>query len=295
MKQSSYEKKKQRIAYLFLLPWIIGVVVFFIQPFIESFIYSFSTVNIKPGEVIVEWVGLDNYRKAFLEDPNVKKAIVTSSTSVLYQVPLVTVLSIFVALLLNQKFKGRTFMRAIFFMPVIIAGSMVIPFINGDGFSQAILNGSRGGTMFEVQSITMMLEQAGISKSIVETITKVINDIFNLSWRSGIPILLFLAALQSIPPSFYEVAEIDGANKWMCFWKVTFPMLTPIMMTVIVYTTIDGFIDSGNALVQIIYEASNKLDIPYASALAWINMVITLLIVGVMYQLINRKVSYYVE
>lgn len=295
MKRTSYEAKKQRIAYLFLLPWIIGVIFFFLQPFIQSFIYSFSTVDIKPGEVIVEWIGLENYKRAFLEDPNVKKAIIESSTSVLYQVPLVTIFSMFVATLLNQKFRGRTFMRAIFFMPVIIAGSMVIPFINGDAFSSAILSGTRGSTMFEVHSIGMMLEQAGIGESIVKTITSVINDIFNLSWRSGIPILLFLAALQSIPFSFYEVAEIDGANKWVCFWKVTFPMITPIMMTVIIYTTIDGFIDSSNPLVQIIYNASSSLDIPYSSALAWINMVITLLIIGIIYQLLNKKVSYYVE
>ncbi len=295
MRRTSYERKKQWIAYLFLMPWMIGMIFFFIQPFIESLIYSFSVVEIKPGELIVEWVGFENYKKAFLEDPNVKKAIIESSTSVLYQVPLVTIFSMFVATLLNQKFRGRMFMRAVFFMPVIIAGSMVIPFINGDAFSNAILEGTRGSTMFEVHSISMMLKEVGINSNVVESITKIINDIFNLSWRSGIPILLFLASLQSIPHSFYEVAEIDGANKWVCFWKVTFPMMTPIMMTVIVYTTIDGFIDSANPLVQIIYNASNTLDIPYASALAWINMIITLVIVGVIYKVLNSKVSYYVE
>jgi len=295
MKTISYEKKKQIIAYLFLLPWLLGVVFFFIIPFIQSFIYSFSSVKINPGSLDIQFVGLDNYKKAFLEDPYVKPAIIASVTSVLYQVPLILIFSIFVATLLNQKFKGRLLARAIFFLPVIISGSVVISILRGDALSNAILSGAKSGTMFEVNSLEMMMTQWGIGDKIILFITNMISNIFNLSWRSGVQILLFLAALQNIPGSYYEVASIDGANKWVLFWKVTFPMISPMLMTGVVYSIIDGFLDSMNPLVNLIYDASTKLDIPYAAALSWTNMVITLVIIGISYVIIDKRITYFVE
>jgi len=137
-----------------------------------------------------------------------------------------------------------------------------------------------------------LLAQVGLSQTIITMFSTVVSGIFNLSWKSGIQILLFLAGLQSVPNHLYEAAEVEGASKWETFWRVTFPMLTPILLLNIIYTVIDGFTDYSNTIIKLIVAQTQKLNLSYSAALGTSYFITVFLIVGIIYVIINRRTFY---
>lgn len=288
----SYEKKKSAYGYVFISMWLIGAVVFFLIPFVSAVIYSFHDMQIDPGNVVLTSPGWQNYRRMFVEDSEFLPAFTSTLGSVLAQVPLICIFSLFIAVILNQKFRGRVIARAIFFLPVIITSGVVMNIINGDQFIGQIMSGQRSSMMFEASSVQDMLTATGLDQIAVDFIVSVVDRIFDLSWSSGIQILIFLAGLQSISPTLYEVCRVEGANAWVTFWKVTLPMIGPMIVVGLMYTIIDNFIDYANPMFQYIQKVSGRIDFAYASAMSLVNFLVIFLLIGAVYLILNRRVYY---
>lgn len=279
-KTLSVEKRQTRAGWLFALPWLIGLVYFFIIPFAQSVWYSFNDVKIsEQGGLVYSFLGLENFKYMLLKESTFNQSLVSAVTDLLYTVPVVLIFSVFIAILLNQKFKGRMIMRGMFFLPVIIASGVVIEIIQGDVFS-ATASSSETQAIFQTGAIEEAMSRVGLPPQIVEIITGVTSGIFDLSWKSGIQILLFISALQGIPVSYYEAASIEGANAWESFWKITFPVLSPTLFLAAIYTIIDSFVDVSNPVMKRILERFDALYYGMASASAVIYFIIIMLVVG---------------
>lgn len=284
----SVEKARKRAAWVFLAPWLLGLVYFFIVPFVYSVIYSFSDVAISSEKIglSITFKGIFNYNYLFFRDSQFIMTVWDSVAELLYSVPVIFVFSIFIALLLNQEFKGRGLVRSVFFLPVIIAAGVVMKIIQQDVFVQTSMSGSTA--TFQTDAISEILLRAGVPEKVSNIITGVTSGVFDLSWKSGIQILLFISALQSISPSYYEAASIEGANGWESFWKITFPLLSPTSMLVIVYSIIDSFTDVSNKVMESMMERFEHFYYGLASASAVVYMLAILLVVGLI-MLIFRK------
>ncbi len=210
-----FTRKKQMYGRMFILPWEIGFVLFFLQPLVQSLVFVFSdvTVNFDEGVFETKWAGLKNIRYFLYEDTVYVDNLVESLTSFVYTIPLIVALSLIVGVLLNQKFKGRIVFRSIFFLPVIIATGVVMTYLQGDATAQEMRSGTGNG--IDISNILMSMN---LSESVSSTLLSFVNQIFDLFWDCGVQIVLFISGLQSIPEQLYEVCRVEGANKWEEFW-----------------------------------------------------------------------------
>lgn len=292
MKKLSYERKKSYYGYLFISIWFVGFLVLFLSPFIQSVRYSLSKVTIEQGYVGMQWVGFKNYINLFTENTDFLPAFTGTITSVLMKTPLIIVFSLFIAVILNQKFHGRVLARALFFLPVIISGGIAIEIMNGNSLLNLASSSDTASAMFQSKSISDMLLSAGLSPTAIDYVQSTVDSIFQLCWNSGIQILIFLAGLQSIPRSMYEVAEVEGSNAWVTFWKVTMPMLAPMLIVNVFYTVVDNMISYSNDMFQLIDSYSNGLLFDQAAAMAILNFVVIMAMVLLIYLVGNRHIHY---
>ncbi|WAM36103.1 carbohydrate ABC transporter permease [Caldicellulosiruptor acetigenus] len=286
-------QKEAMYGRLFVLPWVIGLIVFFIIPFVNSVYYTFQKLSLGDQGLEFSFIGWENYIYAFTKDPNYVKNLTSSITNMLYEVPIVIVFSIFVAYLLKDEFKGRTFARTIFFFPVIIASGVVITVLK-----ENVLGGSTSNmvasstTIFKAENLRAVLINAGIPRWFSMYVVDIVNKIFDLTWRSGVQILLILAALHNIPKSFYEVAIIEGATEWEKFWKITFPMISPTVYVAIIYSIIDYFTDYGNQVMRMVVDEANKGRFEYSTTIAIIYFLVVMVIILIVNRVIGKRVVY---
>lgn len=295
----SYERRKSLYGYGFISLWLVGTIAFFLIPLGKSLWYSFNTVTIEPGRLKMEWKGLDNYTAALEKDPYYTDHLVDTLIETLWKTPLIIIFSLFIAVILNQRFRGRTIARAVFFLPVIIATGPVFKIISGDMEYTGNTGASRFSTLFEtdlVGELMQFLGIYGISPRMTEFITAVADNVFGIVWSSGIQILLFLAALQNIPAAAKEAAQLEGATSWEFFWKITFPYVSPFVLVNLIYTVIDSFTNPlNNVMGRILVFQNQDINYGLASAMAWIYFAIVLAAVGVITAVVNRFVYYEVE
>ena len=194
--------------------------------------------------------------------------------------------------MLNQEFKGRALARSVFFLPVIIGSGVVITLIQGDQMSNEIINGTRASGLFESGSIFDLVEESGINSDIIDVMIGIVNEIFELSWHSGLQIILFLAALQTVPDQLYEVAKVEGATAWEVFFKITIPMIMPIAIVNIVYTLVDSFTDYGNSLLIYILDLGRRLNFEYSAALGNIYFIIIFVVITLVLLVVGKTVTY---
>ena len=256
--KSSLEIRHERFGYVFILPWIIGVLAFFILPLGESMRYMFNSVQILSGDVQYTFVGLRNLERVFLEDPDNLRLLVESLWNTLFESILIVVFSLIIALMLLKKFPTQTFARMLYMLPIILASGIVLSVFKEDLFSQSVIQGS-DTSMFQSFAIRDALYSFGLSEDIVASLTGVVNQLLEIVWRCGVQILLFFASLKSIPPTYYEVSRIEGATGWQTFWNVTFPHLSQFLVLYSVYTVIDSFTYYENPVMQKI------MDVYYAN------------------------------
>ena len=295
----SYERKKQLYGYGFIALWIIGTLYFFIYPLIVSLVYAFHDTKVGSGGMELSNGGFHNFVNAFRQDQDYSKALVETLSNTALKTPLILVFSIFIAVILNQKFKGRTFARAVFFLPVIIATGPVIDIINGNMSTSGTAGGAEQfSTMFEANLVDQLLNFLGIyniSEKLTEIINTLTSDIFNLVWNSGIQILLFLSALQGIPFSAKEAAQMEGATAWEYFWKITIPYISPQILTCLVYTIVDSFVDPGNKVMGIVLNKASSWEHGYSAAMAWAYFAIIGVVLAIVVAIINKFIYYEVE
>lgn len=279
------------IGYAFVSPFIIGFIFFFLKPLIQSTIYSFNKIMITPEGFEMEAVGFEHYRKAILGDGPFVRAILSTYGSILIKVVFVMFFSIFMGILLSQKFKGRLFFRTIAFMPFIFSSPVAMryqsTFALGDTVSEKdIVLVSKDGINFMME----LMASFGFDAGIVDVFSKYINEIFEVTWSSSIPIVLFVVGLKSIPQYIYEVCEIEGATKWETFWKITFPLLSPTILLCLVYTLIIEF-NSGNEIVNKI-NGNAMLRVDYACAQTWVYSIIIFITFAVVYKVVSKRTIY---
>lgn len=296
--QMPYEKRKSLYGYGFIALWLVGTIKWFLIPLITSLKYSFETVTPATGGVKETWIGIQNYVYAFGVDPNYSKYLVAVLKDTALKTPLIIIFSLFVAVMLNQKFKGRGFARAVFFLPVIIATGPVYAIISGDMSSSGSSDASQFSTMFETDLVGELMEFIGIygiSDTVTETIQTITTDIFSLVWNSGIQILIFLAALQNIPVSAKEAAQMEGATAWEYFWKITFPYVSPMILANLIFTIIDSFTDTSNSVMNRILEVQSDWKYGEAAAMAWSYFAIVMVAVGIITLIVNKFIYYEVD
>lgn len=303
----SYEKKKGLYGYGFIAIWIIGVIYMFIVPIFKSAWYSMCYTELvttadqaaqrgmTSAGIYAEWNNFGNYEEALFKNQDYLPKLTESLGAMVPQVIVVMIFSLFIALLLNQKFRGRTFARAVFFLPVLVATGPVLAVIKGDISTNGISSGEQFSALFQTDLVDELLQFLGIynlNQQLTMTIQTITSDIFNLLWSAGIQILIFLAALQQIPVSAKEAAYMEGATGWEFFWKITFPMISPMILANLIYTVIDTFIDSENPVMSIVLAQSRGLRYGLSAAMAWIYFLIVAVALAIIVAIVSKFVFY---
>lgn len=282
---------------LFVLPFTLGFLLLFLYPTVESLVYSFSNVSFDGGVFSVTWLGPDHYVFVFTKDATFPVLLADTFKNMALQVPVILLFSLFIAMVLNQKFRGRMLARAVFFLPVIVTSGVIISILNEDIFNQTIQMGNQQSTaIFQATGLQQMMLALRIPSTVITTVTEMVSTIFDTLWRSGVQILIFLAAMQGVPGQLYEAARIEGATAWESYWKITFPIISPLLFTCLVYTIIDSFTDYSNTLMLTIQQmAFEQLRYAYACAMAWIFFLLVALVIFVVHRVVGRMVFYSVE
>ncbi len=290
-KPTGLDAIKGRNGYIFVSHWVFGLVVFFLMPLFNSIIYCFNEVTIVAGGIDKSFTGLDNFRKILLEDPNYVNNLRTSTTSIFYSLPIIISLSLILAVILNQTFKGRTIFRAIFFMPVIIASGVVIIHLSGPVVNAPLftVSSGEGGTYGGLIDFNAILSSLNLPTQVNVMLSELLGNIFGLIWDCGVQIILFLSGLQSINTSLYEVSKVEGANKWEEFWFITVPMLRHVMTLVIVYTMIELFTSVDSPVMSQAYTIMQEKQIyDRSSAMLWLYFLIVGAIMGFILLIYNK-------
>lgn len=297
----SLSTKRGLNGYLFILPWLIGFIWFYLRSLIMSIQFSFSNLTVNPGGgYSLEFTGFDNFIYAFRVHATYKQVLTTSVGNMLIDVPLITFFSLFMAILLNRRFKGRTLVRAIFFLPVILNSGAIMDAMDlarsmmsgGISNSSAELAQSASGSGVSIEYYIQMFTALGLPTGIVDYVSGAVGRISDIINASGVQIIIFIAALQSIPGSMYEVARIEGATAYETFWKVTFPMVLPHIITNVVYTVVDSFTQSD--VVELAYKtAFTENNYGLSSVFSLCSTLVTCLILVVVCRFIQKRTFYY--
>ena len=285
-KKRGIESHNRFVGRMFILPWEIGMLFFVVVPLVLSVVYAFCEVTLEIGGMDYNFVFLDNFKYILGEDPFYTDTLISSLTTLAYSVPIIVALSLILGILLNQKFRGRVIMRAVFFLPVIIAAGIVLNILttNINGQPPIIKLGATSTTMSDGTNYldaTALLQGLRFPAAVTEVMAKYITMIFNLLWRSGIQIILFISGLQTIPDSLYEVSKIEGASKWEEFWMVTFPMLRDVTLLVTVFTVVEEMVSTTNSVMSNAQSmiGQQRYDLP--SSMIWFYFVCVLAICGI--------------
>ncbi|MBE6797900.1 MAG: sugar ABC transporter permease [Ruminococcaceae bacterium] len=292
-RKKGVEQLKSRYGRLFVLPWEIGLVLFFIVPIITSLIYSFSDVVLSSGGITNSWAGLKWYEYIINKDPNYMNALKSAISNFAVQLPIIVALSLILAIILNQKFAGRMMARAIFFLPVIIATGVILDLLTSEYINVSLVTssaessgaGNYGSSMIDFDAI---LGNLGLPEDITKIIGDYIGSIFNLLWSCGIQIVLFIAGLQTIPDQLYEVSRVEGASKWEEFWYITIPMLGNTILLVMVYTMIDIFTKKTGVMENAFALMEKDLVYDKSSAMLWFYFLIVAAIMAVVLAIYNK-------
>ncbi len=308
-KSRSLAKSKARSGWVFIAPFLIGFVLIYLPMIVESIQFSFNSIKIQAGggyELI--FVGWENYRWALFENADFVKTLASSIGQLLFNVPAIVVFALFVAVLLNQKMRGRAIFRAIFFIPVIVSTG-IIEYIDlqdqmaetmGEISSSASagISASSGGTengneLINAMDVAAYFQNMAVGTKLVSYVVTIVTNVYDIINKSGVQMLIFLAGLQSISPAIFESCQMDGATSWETFWKITFPMISPMILVNAVYTVIDSFTSQDNTMMTLInsvYTASSGT--VRATAMAWMYFLVVVLILLIVAAIMGGYVFY---
>ena len=297
-KIASLDKRKARMGWVFVLPFVVGLICIYFPIIKDSIWFTFNHLQIIPtGGFTLEFVGIKNYREALFTDTNFIQTLVTGIGELIIDIPAILLFSLFMAVLLNQKMVGRGAFRAIFFLPVILATgfmtSLGLMDTVGGVMSGGIDDGSGGSAANDIVSaldFQVLFSNMKVGTELVQYVVQMINKIYSIVNRSGVQMLIFLSGLQSISPAIYEACKIDGASGWETFWKITFPMISPMILVNAVYTVIDAFTTESNTVMA--YIQSSKMNDDVTGAMSWIYFLIVILIIAVVAGIMSMFVFY---
>lgn len=290
-KKHRLSSRQNRYAYAFLLPWIIGVTAFFLLPMVETVRYVFNQVTMSAEGLEYKFIGLETFNTLFVNSPQAIKLITESVSDMFIRVIMVLFFSLFMAIVLNQKFVGRAFSRMVLALPIIVSSGVLLSVFKQDLFVQSAID-QADYTIFQGEILNQTLLSMGFTHELVTQITGYISQIMDMIWFSGVQLLLFLAALQSIPKQLYEVCEVEGSTPWQTFWLVTFPLITPFLLLNTIYTVIDYFTDYSNPVMMQVSTYFENLNYSYSATLALAYFVVVGVIIGLIGLLMSKRVFY---
>lgn len=285
--------------YLFVIPFLVGFFGLFLPMLLKSVMFSFSNMTVDKGGYVLEKAangGFEHYIRALTIDPKFNLQLLGAVKDMAVNVPLVLIFSFFAANLLNQKFRGRGVARSIFFFPVILTSGIVLGIESSDLLQatlgpEGMLSADDASTVFNVA--TFLLKYTNLPSGIVTYLSEAVLGIYDIVIASGVQILIFLAGLQGISPSLYEASNMEGATAWENFWKITFPMISPLILVNSIYTIIDSFTSANNELMTLIKKTIfNEVRYGYGSAMAWIYFLVIAVIISVVGGIIAKRVFY---
>ncbi len=295
-KLAGLQRRKAIAGYIFIAPFIIGFLVFMVKPFIQSLYMSFCNVEVGAGSFNPVWAGLENYNRAFRIDPEFVRLLTEEISRMVIDSLAIMVFSFFVALILNQKFKGRALVRAIFFLPVILSSGVILGLETENSListMQVAIEENTSGVSITA-AVEEILRTAGVGVRAFEKVFEIIDNIYNIAISSGIQIIIFLSGLQTISTSMYEAADIEGCTKWESLWKITFPMISSMFLVNWVYTIIDFCMRSDNEVIEKITKVMvQQINYGFSSAMTWIYFLIVIAFVGISSFIISKGVYYY--
>jgi len=295
MNWRTYQGQKAFWGFMYVLPWLLGFVFFFLIPLITSLQYSFSKVEVNSQGLGVQLIGLKNFVDALTVNTSFNRTLSDSIVNMVINVPLIVIFSLFLAVLLNQKFLGRSVARSIFFLPVILASGVIMS-LESSSLVQAIndQNASAGGVLsaFSSFELSRLMINAGASEDVVMYLTGAVDRIYQIVSQSGVQILIFLAGIQTISPQLYEASKMEGATGYEAFWKITFPMVSPLILVNMIYTIIDSF--SRNDMTALIRDVGfAQFNFGLSSAMAWMYFLAIAVILLISTYFVSRKVFYH--
>lgn len=303
-RHASLEKRKARAGYLFVAPFLIGVLLIYLPILLDSIWFSFN--NVKPqydpelnrNVIVLIPQGFKFYVEAFTTDPQFVTKLLSGIQQLVFEVPAIIIFSLFIAVVLNQKMLGRAAFRAIFFIPVIISTGLMESINAKDLMSGAAEGGIDDGSggngasqIISVLDVELLFENMKVGGDLVKYVVNLVNNVYNIINYSGVQMLIFLAGLQSISPAIYEASQIEGATAWETFWKITFPMISPMILVNTVYTIIDSFTKQSNvtmAYISGIYSGNES----QATAMSWIYFLVVILIIAIVAGIASTFIFY---
>ena len=308
-KGKSLDKAKGRNGWLFIAPFLIGFVLIYLPMIVESLQFSFGKIHYESTGYWLENVGWANYRYALFEHTTFVQTLWSSIGELLFNVPAIVIFSLFVAVLLNQKMRGRAIFRAIFFIPVIVSTGIIEYIETQDQLADAMgqiatggngISASTGGAQEDANAFISVMDVAryfqgmAIGRELVEYVVGIANSVYDIVNKSGVQIMIFLAGLQSVSPAIYESCQMDGATTWEIFWKITFPMISPMILVNAVYTVIDSFTSKENEIMNLINsvysgEADGQVQ---STAMAWMYFLAIILILLLVAAIMGGYVFY---
>ena len=323
-KRKCYDKwtskgQKTFVAILFLTPVILGFLIFYLYPMIMSLVYSFSGV-VSDGGVQISFGQyfhpetkelhdgfFGNYKYAFTElmfptrgadfgsDEKISfiQALTETGFQTILDAVVITIFSLLIAVMLNGNFKGRAFARAVFFLPVILNSEAITAATNSTEAIDSVLNSIGKNALSQIFDMQAFFTQIGIPAKIVTFLSGITSTIYSTISYAGVQILIFLAAIQSVPGHLYEAAKIEGATKYESFWKITLPMVSPMILTVVVYTIVDSFLRSD--LSFYIETLRDNYKYGLHAAVSWCYILLSLLILGIALLFLKKVVFYHDE
>ncbi len=292
----SMRGRNARTGVRFILPFIIGFLVFMLMPLIQSLMFSLSAVTLVPGQgYSLEWNKFNNYIYAFTIDTTFNQNLINESSKMVINTIATLVMSFVLAVILNQNFKGRTLARAIFFLPVILSSGVLA------GVEQTRENFNMMASIAEEAanssgvnlsaSLQDLLSVSGVGGGVFQIVFDMIDAIYDVIMASGIQIIVFLTGLSAISPSLYEAANVEGCTAWEAFWKITFPIMSPLLLVNTIYTIIDFFMKNSNSVMDHINTLELTSKYGEAAAQSWVYFIVALAFIGLSALIISKGVS----
>ena len=302
LRPSSLDKRKARSGWLFVMPFLLGIIFLYLPIIIDSIWFSFNEIGrIKGGGgMMLTFKGFEYYEQALVTDATFLEKLLEGIKQLLFDVPAIVIFSLFIAVVLNQKMLGRAAFRAIVFVPVILSTGLMDTINASDvlsdqmGAEGGIDTGGGANASAEIVSaldIQMLFADMKVGAELVTYVTTLVNNIYDIINRSGVQMLIFLAGLQSISPAIYEACKIEGATAWETFWKITFPMISPMILVNAIYTIIDSFTSESNVVMAYIgtkYDQGQSL----ATAMSWIYFLTIMLIIAAVVGIMSAYIFY---
>lgn len=295
----SLTTRKGMYGYVFISPLLIGLIFIFLPCFVQSFYYAFCDVQVGFNDVSTSFIGMENFKTAFLSDISYREVLLNTIRGTIVDTIIILSFSFFIASILNQKFVGRGLARAIFFLPVILSTGIVAAVDTATASAVVETAGSAVGSAFGGDAFSSffdletMLLSMNLPQGITSVIVYAVDNTYSIVNRSGVQILIFLSALQGIPASVFEASKMEGATKWEEFWKITFPMITPMILVNTIYTIIDSFTNPSYGMLKYVQTQMFSLNkMGYASAVSWVYFAIILVVLLVIFKITAKRIVY---